>query len=156
MRGAGSSMVKRSDIKVAAAAGLSVYLPLYWLATRPDSYGTPNPLTAVEVGALLFTLVVYLLAPFVLKLLSRYPLAAETPSWLSIPAVGSAMLVLTRDVAMVVTGQRVMVEETVTAWLVLSVWAMPAAAGVYYFGAAVRLIKAFRRWPDHETHDLRQ
>lgn len=146
--------MKRSDIKVAAAAGLSVYLPLYWLATRPDSDGSPNPLTAVEVCVLLFTLAVYLLAPFFLSLLSRYPLAARIPSWLSVPAVGSAMLVLSGVVARGVTRQPITVEDTLTVWLVLSLWAMPASAGVYYFGAAVRLIKAFRRWPDYETPGL--
>lgn len=153
-------MMKRPDINVAAAAGLSVYLPLYWMATRPESdctlNPTPNPLTAFKVGALMFTLAAYLLAPSVLSLLSRYPLAARTPSWLSTPAVGSAILVLAGVAVSFVTGEPVTVEWTVTAWLVLCLWTMPAAAGVYYFGAVVRLIKAWRRWPHHQALDLRK
>lgn len=148
--------IRRADVKVAAAAGLSVYLPLYWLATRPDSDGTPNPLTAVEVGALLLTLAVYLLAPFVLSLLSRYALAARTPSWLSVSAVGSAILVLVGDITLGVMRQPITVEETFKAWLVLSLWTMPASAGVYHFGAVVRLIQAWVRGPDYATLGLRK
>jgi hypothetical protein len=156
MREAGSSMVKRSDIKVAAAAGLSVYLPLYWLATRPESDGTPNPLTAFEVGLLLLTLALYLLAPFVLSLLSRYTLAARTPPWLSISAVGSAMLVAAGVAARVVTRQPITVEDTVLTWLVMSLWTMPASAWVYYFGPVVDLIKAWSRGPDYAPLNLRR
>lgn len=148
--------MKRADIKVAAAAGLSVYLPLYWLATRPESDGTPNPLTAGEVVALLFTLAVYLLSPFLLRLLSRYTLAARIPSWLSISVVGSAILAVAGVVAEGVRRQPVTVEDTVIFWLGLSLWTMPASAGVYYFGAAIRSVNAFRRWPDYETRDLRK
>jgi ACR3 family arsenite efflux pump ArsB len=147
----------KRDIKVAAAAGLSLYLPLYWLATRPDSDGSPNPLTAAEVGALLLTLAVYLLVPFILGLLSRYTFAAKIPSWFYVSAFGSAILVLAGAVAVVfIMREPIIVEAPFIAWGVLTLWTMPAAAGVYYFGAAVRLIKAFRRWPDYETLDLRK
>jgi hypothetical protein len=148
--------MKRADIKVAAAAGLSVYLPLYLLSTMDDSCGTPNPMTAGKAVMLLSVLAVYLLAPFVLRLLSRYALAAGTPLWLSIPAVGSAILVAAGVVVMFVTRERVTAEAPLIAWGVLTLWTMPASAVVYYFGAAVRLTKAFRRWPDYETLDTRK
>lgn len=146
----------KADMKVATAAGLSVYLPLYWMATRPESDGTPNPMTAGKVVALLLTFAVYLLTPFVLRLLSRYTLAARTPSWLSIPAVGSALLVMVGVAAMFVMRQPVTVEDTFMGWLVLSLWTMPASAWVYYFRPVVDLIKAWNRGPDYETLNFRQ
>ncbi len=146
--------MKRADIKVAAAAGLSVYPPFYWLATRPESDGTPNPLTAGEVGVLLLTLAAYLLVPFILSLLSRYPLAGKIPSWLSVSVAGSAILVLAGFIAIaVVMREPLMLDAPFISWLVLSVWTMPAAAVVYYFGDLIRLIKAWRRWPDYEALD---
>lgn len=136
-------MPRGADVKVAAAAGLSVYLPLYWLSTRPDSDGAPNPLTAGEVAALLLVLTTYLLAPFARRLLSRRPLASKTPSWLSTPALSAALLV---GAALVFggAGLDLTAGEAFAGWLMLSVWAMPAAAAVYYFGAAARSIKARR------------
>ena len=125
--------VSRADIHVGAAAGLSVYLPLYWLfTTLTDECGNREALTAYSVGALLSVLAAYLLAPFALRALSRYPLAAGIPSWLSVPAVGSAIYVL-GVVAFGVKRQAVTLFEAAAAWLVLSLWTMPAAGAVYWF-----------------------
>lgn len=132
--------MERANIKVAAAAGLSVFLPLFWLSTTlTDACGTPEPLTAVKVGLLLLTLASYLLAPFILSLLSRLPLAAGTPPWLSVPVVGSAVLVLAHVAVLGTTRLTATVEGTVVAWLALSLWTMTASAAAYYFGARVRL-----------------
>jgi len=147
--------MRRADIKVAAAAGLSVYLPLYWLFTLPPESGRPNPLTAIEVGVLLLALAAYLLVPFVLSLLSRYPLAVATPAWLSISIVGSGILVMA-DVAFGGTRLAQTLDDAFREWLVLSAWTMPASAGVYYFGAVVRLIKAWHHGPDFGGLGLRK
>ena len=122
----------RIDIHVAAAAGLSVYLPLYWLfTTLTDACGNPEVLTAYTVGVLLAVLAAYLLAPFVLRLLSRHQLATGIPLWLSVPAVGSALLVL----GFVAFGPRrpaLTLFEAAASWLVLSLWTMPASAAVHW------------------------
>jgi hypothetical protein len=149
--------MRRADIKVAAAAGLSVYLPFYWLATRPESDGTPNPLTADEVGVLLLTLAVYLLVPFIMGRASRHRLAAKIPWWLYVSVVGSAILVLAGVATIVfIMREPIVVEAPLIAWGVLTLWTMPAAAVVYYFRPVVDLIKAWNRGPDYETLDLRQ
>jgi hypothetical protein len=146
----------KKDIKVAAAAGLSVYLPLYWMATTlTDACGNPEPLTAFKVVALLLVLASYLLAPFLLSLLSRFPLAARPPRWLSIPAVGSAILVLAH-VAFVGTLPPMTWFVAVILWLGLSLWTLPASAAVYYFGAVVRWLKGWHRGPDYEALSLRR
>ena len=122
----------RIDIHVAAAGGLSVYLPLYWLATTlRDACGNPEPLTLLQVVVLLLVLAAYLLAPFVVRLLSRHPLAAGIPSWLSVPAVGSALLVL-GVVAFGARGPALTLFQAAAAWLALSLWTMPASAGIYW------------------------
>ena len=147
--------MKRTDIKVAAAAGLSVYLPLYWMATTlTDECGNPEPLTAFEVVVLLLVLASYLLAPLLLSFLSRFPLAARPPRWLSIPAVGSAILVLAH-VAFVGTLPPMTWFVAVILWLGLSLWTLPASAAVYYFGVLVRSARGRRRGPDYDALGLR-
>ncbi len=140
--------MSRADIHVGAAAGLSVYLPLYWLfTTLTDECGNKEPMTGFTVGLLLTALAAYLLAPFVLRPLSRHRLAAGIPSWLSVPAVGSAIYVL-GVVAFGVKQPAMTLFEAAVAWLALSLWTMPASAAVYYFGAFVRGIGRRRRGPD--------
>jgi hypothetical protein len=147
----------KKDLKVAAAAGLSVYLPLYWMATTlTDACGNPEPLTAFEVVVLLLVFASYLLAPFLLSLLSRFPLAARPPRWLSIPAVGSGILVLAYVVALGVRGWPPSVEGTVGVWLGLSLWTMPASAAVCNFGAAVHRAKRWYSGPDYDALGLRR
>jgi hypothetical protein len=138
--------VSRAEIHVGAAAGLSVYLPLYWLSTTmTDACGNPEALTAYKVGLLLSVLAAYLLAPFALRILARYTPAAEIPSWLSVPAVGSAFIVL----ALVAFERPALtLFEAATAWLALSLWTMPASAMVNY------LIKHWRRGPDYAAPGL--
>jgi hypothetical protein len=151
--------LNRADIKVAAAAGLSVYLPLYWQFTRADSDGTPNPLTAGEAGVLLLVLAAYLSAPAFLRLLSRLAshlhIAGSSPSWLSISALGAAVLV-SADYVFGASGLSETVDDAARTWLVLSAWAMPPSAAVYYFGAVVRLIKGWHRGPDYFELSLRK
>ena len=147
----------KKDMKVAAAAGLSIYLPLYWMATTlTDACGNPEPLTAFKVVVLLLVLASYLLAPFLLSLLSRFPLAARPPRWLSIPAVGSGILALASIVALGVTGRPLTVEGTVGLWLGLSLWTMPASAAVYYFGADVRRAKRWYSGPHYDALGYRK
>jgi len=148
--------VSRADIHVAAAAGLSVYLPLYWLATTlTDECGNPEPLTASKVGVLLSTLAAYMLAPIVLRPLSRRPLAVRIPSWLSVPVVGSTFLVAA-FAALSGLQLPVTLFAAVILWLGLSLWTMPAAAAVYYFGAVVRRVKAWHRGPDYNALSLQK
>lgn len=147
--------MKRADVNVAAAAGLSVYLPLHWLSTRlTDECGNPEPLTALMVGVLLLSLASYLLAPLLLSLLSRFPLAARTPLWLSVPVVGSGIFITGYVAALAPARPSLTVGGVAVVWLALSLWTMPASAAVYYFGAAVRLIKRWHRGPDYSEFSL--
>ncbi|HEX6183641.1 MAG TPA: hypothetical protein VFZ44_07005, partial [Pyrinomonadaceae bacterium] len=150
--------MKRADIHVAAAAGLSVYLPLYWMATTlTDACGNPEPLTAFKVVVLLLVLASYLSAPLLLSLPSRYTLVAGIPLWLAISAVGSAILVLVGVAGIVfIKREPIIVEAPFIAWGILTVWTMPASAAVYYFGAVVRWLKGWHRGPDYDALGFRK
>src|SRR5687767_6594286 len=112
-------------------------------------------MTGFTVGLLLSVLAAYLLAPFALRLLSCYTLAARTPFWLSVPAVGSAILVLA-GVAFGVPRPPLTIFGVAALWLGLSLWTMPASAAVYYFGAAVRAVKGWYRGPNYVALTIRK
>jgi hypothetical protein len=148
-------MIKRSDINVAAVTGLSVYLPLYGLFTLPDSCGTAYPLTTGEFRALLLSFAAYLLVPVFLSLLSRLRLSPPAPSWLWVSVIGSGIFALT-DVGLGNTGAARTAGDALKLWLLLCAWTAPPAAGAYYFGAAVRLVKRWHRGPDYGALSFRE
>jgi hypothetical protein len=132
--------MKRVDLEVAVAAGLSVVFPLYKILTLPDSCGSTNPLTLGEAVALLFVLASYLSVPLLFGLLRGQRVARFM--WLWTPVLGS----LLSAVILCCLGSRSIdwgLERAAKVWLVLCVWTLPFAAVVYYSG---RIIRGIRRW----------
>ena len=133
--------MKRVDLEVAVAAGLSVVLPLYKIFTLPEICDT-SKLALGEAVTLLVTLASYLSIPLLCGLIRGQRVARFV--WLWTPIFGS----LLSAVALYCLAPRSIdwgLELFVKVWLALSIWTLAFAAVVYYSGMIIRGI-----WRRHE------
>jgi peptidoglycan biosynthesis protein MviN/MurJ (putative lipid II flippase) len=133
--------MKRVDLEVAVAAGLSVVFPLYKIFTLPEICDSPK-LALGEAVTLLVTLASYLSAPLLCGLLRGQ--RGTRFVWLWTAVLGS----LLSAVALYCLGSRSIdwgLELFAKVWLALCVWTLPFAAVVYYSGMIIRGI-----WRGHE------
>jgi drug/metabolite transporter (DMT)-like permease len=140
----------RSQIEIAVAAALAVNLPLYWIFTRRDSDGRPNPLTLGEVGVLLLVLGCYLAVPFIVRCFRRQRIVQLIPIWLWISVLG-AVLVVAADYSIGITYRIERMERVAKEWLVLSIFTLPVTSLVYYSRTIVGWI---RKWHEGERFNL--
>jgi hypothetical protein len=129
--------MKRVDLAVAAAAGLSAVFPLYQIFTLADICESPT-LTPVEALALLAALASYLSVPSLLRRLRGQRVARFV--WLWTPLLGS----LLSAVAIYCFLRRNVdwgFKQSAFVWLALSLWTLPFAAAAYYSGTFVRRIR---------------
>ncbi|HEY0099507.1 MAG TPA: hypothetical protein VGB76_11210 [Pyrinomonadaceae bacterium] len=130
----------RSQIEIAIAAALSVDLPLYWMFTRRDSLGRPNPLTSGEAAVLLLVLACYLSVPYMVGSFRRRRVLRAVPLWFWVSVLGAA-LILTADYSIGIRYGLSTWEGVGKDWFALTVFTLPVTALVYYSGAIVGLIK---------------
>jgi hypothetical protein len=130
----------RSQIEIAIAAALTLNLPLYWIFTRRDSLGRPNPLTLGEVGTLLLVLGCYLAVPYVVGSFRKQRVIRAIPIWLWVSFLGAALIVFADDALGITYGIRGG-ESFTTGWLGLSLFTLPSTSLVYYSRAIIGLVK---------------
>ena len=140
--------MKRVDLEVAVAAGLSVVLPLYEIFTRAESDGSPNPLTLGEAAALLLALASYLIAPSPLRLLRSRRVGRLV--WLWTPVFGSLLIAVALH-CWRARSPYWSPERSAVVWLALCAWTLPLAAAVHYPGMVIR---RFRRWHEGPEENL--
>jgi hypothetical protein len=139
--------MKRVDLEVAVAAGLSVVFPLYKIFTLPEICDSPK-LTLAEAVALLAVLASYLSVPLLLGLLRSQRVARFV--WLWTPVLGS----LPVAVILYYPGSHSIdwgLERFAMVWLALCLWTLPFAAAVHYSGM---IIRGIRRWHEGSKEKL--
>ncbi|HVG31665.1 MAG TPA: hypothetical protein VM911_01235 [Pyrinomonadaceae bacterium] len=141
----------RSQIEIAIAAALSVNVPLYWLFTRRNSDGRPNPLTLGEVGVLALVFGCYLAIPLIVRVFRERRIVQAVPVWLWISIVGATLIVIADYSLGIRYRESIRLDRVAKEWLVLSVFTMPATALIYYSRALIGLI---RKWHEGESFNL--
>jgi hypothetical protein len=139
--------MKRVDLEVAVAAGLSVVFPLYKIFTLPEICESPN-LTLGESVALLVALASYLSVPLLFGLLRGQRVARFV--WLWTPVLGSLHVVVA-PYWLRANSIDWGLERSAKMWLALCVWTLPFAAAVYYSGM---IIRGIRRWHEGPKENL--
>jgi hypothetical protein len=133
--------MKRVDLEVAVAAGLSVVFPLYHIFTLPEICESPH-LTLGEAVSLALAVASYLSVPLLCGL--RRGRRDARFMWLWTAVLGS----LPVAVVIYVLWSRSIdwgLARFALVWLALCVWTLPFAAVVYYSGMMMRGI---RRWTE--------
>ena len=134
--------MKRVDLEVAVAAGLSIVFPLYKIFTLPEICDSPK-LALGEGVSLLAALASYLCVPLLFGLIRGQ--RGTRFVWLWTPVLGS-MLTAVALYCLVVVKDRGPAQFAMV-WLVLCVWTLPFAAVVYYSGMIIRGIRRRREGP---------
>jgi len=141
----------RSHIEIAMAAALSVNVPLYWIFTRRNSDGGPNPLTLGEVGVFALVFGCYLASPFIVGVFRERRIVQAVPVWLWISIAGATLIVIADYSIGIRYRVSIRLDRVAMEWLVLSVFTMPATALIYYSRALVDVV---RRWHEGDPFNL--
>jgi peptidoglycan biosynthesis protein MviN/MurJ (putative lipid II flippase) len=140
--------MKRVDLAVAVAAGLSVVFPLYKIFTLPGTCDSPNPLTLGGAVALLAILASYLSVPLLYGQLRGQRSARFV--WIWTPVLGSLLSTLA-VYCLAPRSKEWGLELSAKVWLALCVWTLPFAAVAYY---SEKIIRGRRSWHEEPKDGL--